>query len=100
LPDAARLSETLRRLDALIEETGDPERMRSGLGMRLALSLALETREGKAPGSDTSALVAGWVERYGREAVDRAVSVARVFLTQPGELAEKLRKRLVPGGEG
>ena len=97
-PDADPLPETLRRLDALIEQTQDSERIRSGLGMRLALSLALEMREGKAPGSDTAVLVSGWVKRFGQETVDAAVAVAHAFLTKPGELLKEFAARM-PTGE-
>ena len=39
--DAEHLPETLKRLDDLISRTENVERLRSGLGMRLALSMAL-----------------------------------------------------------
>ncbi len=92
--DADHLPETLRRLDALIDQTEDIERMRAGLGMRLALSMGLEIREGKVPGSDTADLVSDWMRRFGQDTVDQAVSVARAFLTRPGELAMELKLQI------
>lgn len=92
--DGDHIPQTLERLDALIEKTENIEKVRAGLGMRLALSMALEIKEGKAPGEDTSELVAGWVERFGQDSVDAAVGIARGFLTKPGELAKELAQRL------
>ena len=66
----------------------------AGLGMRLALSMALEIKEGKAPGTDTSELVAEWVDRHGQDSVEAAVGIARGFLTRPAELAKEMARRL------
>jgi hypothetical protein len=88
----------MQRLDELIAAEQDETRIRAGLGMRLALGMAQELKEGKALGADTSALVAGWVEDYGQETVDAAVKVAREFLTKPEELRKSLGARL--GREG
>jgi hypothetical protein len=98
--DADHIPQTLDRLDALIGKTESIEKVRAGLGMRLALSMALEIKEGKAPGTDTSDLVEEWVERHGQDTVDAAVGIARGFLTRPGELAKELAQRLGlnPGG--
>ncbi len=92
--DAAHLDETLKRLDDLIGRTENIERLRSGLGMRLALTMAAELRDGKPLGTDTSALVAGWVERHGQDSVDVAVGIAREFLTQPDRLMKEFASRL------
>ncbi|HAO98447.1 MAG TPA: hypothetical protein DCQ83_00185 [Fibrobacteres bacterium] len=92
--DAGNLDETLARLDQLIENTQDVERIRSGLGMRLALSMARELQAGKPLGSETSALVAGWTERFGKDTVEIAVGVARQFLTRNEELLKDFGTRL------
>jgi hypothetical protein len=92
--DPSNLDETLTRLDALIDQTEDLERLRSGLGMRLALSMAQELQAGKTLGSDTSDLVADWTERFGQETVDAAVGIARAFLTRSDELLKDLGPRL------
>lgn len=89
------LDARIERLDRLIEEREDGMR---GLGVRLALGLAREIREGAAPGSTTADLVAGWVERFGSEVVDEAVSQARVLLKDPSRMADEFRKRLEPPG--
>ena len=82
------------RLDDLIAAEQDETRIRAGMGMRLALGMAQELKEGKALGTDTSALVAAWVEDYGQETVDAAVKVAREFLIKPEELRKSLGQRL------
>jgi hypothetical protein len=92
--DADHLPETLVRLDELIDRTENEERLRSGLGMRLALTMAHELREHRALGELSAALVAGWVERFGQESVDAAVSVAREFLLRPDVLAKEFAERL------
>lgn len=92
--DSDHLPETLDRLDALVENSRDEEKIRVGLGMRLALSMAQELHYGKPLGSDTAELVAGWVEKFGQETVDKAVGVARTFLTRPDELAKEFAQRL------
>jgi hypothetical protein len=89
------LESRIERLDRLIETREDGVR---GLGVRLALGFAREFREGLAPGSTTAELVAGWVERFGSEVVDEAVSQARVLLKDPARMADEFRKRLEPPG--
>lgn len=92
--DADHLDETLKRLDELIDRTQDVERLRSGLGMRLALAMAKELRDGKTLGAETTALVAGWTERHGEDSVNAAVAIAREFLTRPDTLAKEFAQRL------
>lgn len=92
--DAAHLDETLGRLDDLISRTENLERLRSGLGMRLALSMARELRDGKPLGTDTAPLVAGWVATHGQDTVDIAVGIAREFLTRPDTLVKDFAQRL------
>ena len=92
--DAEHLPETLKRLDDLISRTENIERLRSGLGMRLALSMAQELREHKDLGEDTGPLVADWVERFGQDSVDAAIAIAREFLIRPDQLAKEFAARL------
>lgn len=84
----------MERLDALLAAEKDEERIRAGLGMRLALGMAQELKQGKPFGTDTSALVAAWMHDYGQETVEAAVKVAREFLTKPEELRKSLGLRL------
>ena len=84
----------MERLDALIAAETDEERMRAGMGMRLALGMAQELKDGKPLGTDSSGLVAAWMHDYGQDAVDAAVKVAREFLTKPDELRKSLGQRL------
>ena len=92
--DGEHLPETLKRLDELIERTENVDRLRSGLGMRLALSMAQELREHEDLGTDTAPLVAGWVERFGQDSVDAAIAIAREFLIRPDQLAKEFAARL------
>jgi hypothetical protein len=92
--DADHLDETLKRLDELLTRTENVDRLRSGLGMRLALTMAKELRDGKPLGAETAALVAGWTEQHGQESVDMAVSIAREFLTRPDSLVKDFAQRL------
>lgn len=92
--DADHLPETLQRLDELIDRTENVERLRSGLGMRLALTLAHEMREYRMVGKLSTDLVAGWTERFGQDSVDAAVTVAREFLLRPDALTKEFAERL------
>lgn len=92
--DADHLPETLKRLDELIDRTENIERLRSGLGMRLALTLAHEMREYRMVGKLSTELVAGWTERFGQDSVDAAVAVAREFLLHPDRLTKEFAERL------
>lgn len=94
------LAKTLERLDLLLQETKDPERLRMGMGIRLALGMAQELRQGAALGSQTGDMVAAWTDEHGREAVDRAVQIAREFLTKPDELRKAMGQRLGLDGRG
>lgn len=92
--DGDHLPETLARLDELIDRTDNIERLRSGLGMRLALTMAHELREHRTLGKLSGDLVAGWTERFGQDSVDAAVSVAREFLLRPDALTKEFAERL------
>jgi hypothetical protein len=92
--DGEHLPETLKRLDELIDRTENVDRLRSGLGMRLALTMAQELQERRELGELSAALVAGWVERFGQDSVDMAVAIAREFLTQPDRLVKEFASRL------
>ena len=92
--DPEHLPDTLVRLDTMIDRTEDLEKIRAGLGMRLALSMAHELSTGKELGSETGDLVAEWMERYGSDTVEHAVGIARSFILRPKELAEQFATRL------
>lgn len=85
------LDKRIARLDELIAQRDDAER---GLGLRLALGLARELRDGLAPGTETGELVSSWVEDYGASAVDDAVAQARALLKDPASLATEIGRRL------
>ena len=92
-PALQELRGRIERLDELIAGREDGAR---GLGVRLALGIALEMREGKAPGTDTASLVGGWTERFGAETVDDSVAQARALLSDPGRMAAELQARMEP----
>lgn len=95
------LGEAMRRMDALIGQagqSGDPERLRTGMGIRLALGMAQELKDGVPLGSRTGDLVAAWTDEHGADFVDLAVRIAREFLFKPDELRQALGQRL--GMEG
>ena len=88
---AVELQERIDRLDRLIRDRDDGIR---GLGIRLALGLALEIRKGVVPGSETGAIVTEWIARFGPEAVDEAVVQARVLLADPARMATEFQRRM------
>lgn len=98
LPKPSRdLRKNIERLDALLNAADDEEKVHAGMGIRLALGMALELKEGKPLGAETGELVAGWVRKYGHEAVDIAVKVAREFLTKPEDMRMVLGRSLGMG---
>ena len=85
------LEERCRRLDELIESRADGHR---GLGLRLALGMALELRRGLRPGAETGELVALWQERYPEEWVEEAIAFAGVLLRDPARMGREIEVRL------
>jgi len=85
------LEEQINRLDTLIQERADGHR---GLGLRLALGLALEMRRGLPPGAMTTDMVAFWQETYPEEWVEEAISQATVLLRDPARMTKELESRL------
>lgn len=94
------LSRSIERLDSLLANAGDEEKIRAGMGIRLALGMAQELKDGLPLGTETAELVAGWVEGYGRDTVDAAVAIAREFLTKPEEMRKALGRNLGMGSTG
>ncbi|MBK9578737.1 MAG: hypothetical protein IPO40_16820 [Fibrobacteres bacterium] len=90
-PALSELRDRIQRLDGLISQRDDGTR---GLGLRLALGLALELRQGLAPGTETATLVAGWLETYGQDTVDDAVAQARALVKDPAGMARELSRRM------
>jgi hypothetical protein len=89
------LEERIARLDALIAERADGHR---GLGLRLALGMALELKRGLPPGAETGALMESWQERYPEEWVEEAISQAGVLLRNPAKMTAELESRLKEKG--
>ena len=84
----------MERLDGLLAAETEEEKIRAGMGIRLALGLAQELKDGKPFGTDTGELVAAWMHDYGKDTVDAAVTVAREFLTKPEAMRMALGQRL------
>lgn len=99
-PVSEDLRKTIERLDALLASTQDIERLRMGMGIRLALGMAEELKSGAPLGSRTGDMVAAWTEEHGQDSVDMAVRIAREFLVKPDELRKALGQRLGVDGEG
>lgn len=84
----------MERLDAMLAAETEEEKIRAGMGIRLALGMARELKDGKPFGTDTGELVAEWMHDYGKDTVDAAIKVAREFLTKPEEMRKALGARL------
>lgn len=97
----SELKESIDRLDAMLAEETVEEKLRAGLGIRLALGMAQELKAGKALGSETAELVSDWAAHYGRDTVDAAVNIAREFLIKPEAMRTALGRKLglEQGGE-
>lgn len=88
------IEESIQRLDALIKTTQGEDKIRAGLGIRLALGMAQELKSGQELGNETAELVSTWVLQYGSETVNGAVEIARQFLTKPEDMRKALGERL------
>ncbi len=90
------LDESIERVEQMLEgaEELDTEKLKLGLGIRLALGMARELRDKVPLGSETSDLVVEWTERFGQAAADAAVGLAREFLLRPGELRNAMAVRM------
>jgi hypothetical protein len=93
-PGFTDLDEALRRIEGRLEDTKDFERFCMGLGIRLALGMARELRDGKALGSETAAWLQTWQTDYGAESAEKAVSIAREFLLNPENLKKAFAEKL------
>lgn len=67
------------------------------LGVRLALEMALEIRDHKTLGSQSSKLILQWQKSYSSATIEEAIVIARTFLTQPDQLASAIRQKLFDG---
>jgi hypothetical protein len=91
------IKESIERLDALLAETVDENKLRAGIGIRLALGMAQELKSGLPLGTETGELVTAWLEVYGQETVDAGVAIARQFLIKPEDMRKALGQRLGMG---
>jgi hypothetical protein len=96
------LKQSIERLDALLAAETSEEKIRAGMGIRLALGMAQELKAGKPLGSETAGLVSNWTAHFGEDAVNEAVKIAREFLTKPETMRTALGQKLglEPGEAG
>lgn len=85
------LDKRIARLDALISERDDAER---GLGLRLALGMAREIRDGRPLGSETGDLLLAWKDAFGEKSVEEAVAQAGALLKNPARMAREIGRRV------
>src|SRR6187402_95242 len=90
----AELKESIDRLDAMLAAETVEEKIRAGMGIRLALGMAQELKSGKPLGSETAGLGADWAAHYGQDTVDAAVIIARQFLVKPESMRTVLGRKL------
>ncbi|MEO7427436.1 MAG: hypothetical protein ABI036_19780 [Fibrobacteria bacterium] len=90
----AELKQSIERLDAMLAAETVEEKIRAGMGIRLALGMAHELKTGKPLGADTADLVAEWAAHFGQDSVDAAVRIAREFLIKPESMRATLGRKL------
>jgi hypothetical protein len=90
----AELKQSIERLDALLAAETVEEKIRAGMGIRLALGMAQELKTGKSLGTETAELVAEWVAHFGQDSVDAAIRIAREFLIKPESMRATLGRKL------
>ncbi len=88
------ISTSIARIEGLLEKTEDVEKIRVGLGMRLALGMAEEIRKEIQVGSETGPLVADWAKTYEPAVIEDAIQIAREFLLKPGDMRKLMASRL------
>ncbi len=93
-PQTNPLDGMLERIEGLLHDTQDFERFRLGLGIKLALGMAREIQQGKAPGTETATWVQAWHSEHGAETSDQVVAIAREFLMHPDRLRQAFADRL------
>lgn len=90
--ESSSLEETLRRVEALLEQEKDPQAL--PLGILLALTIALELQEGKMAGTDSQKVISQWVGRHSEQKVNEAVEFARQFLLKPQDLSRTIGTKI------
>ena len=90
----AELKQSIERLDAMLAAETVEEKIRAGMGIRLALGMAQELKSGKPLGAETGELVAEWAAHFGQDSVDAAVRIAREFLVKPESMRSTLGQKL------
>lgn len=81
--------ERITRVEKLLEGKAEPRAFE--LGLLLALKMGQELRQGKELGSESGDLVASWVGKYPDSIVEEAIALAKEFLTNPAQLADKIK---------
>ncbi len=90
--EAVNLEDNLKRVDFLL---GNAKNVTShGMGIKLALLMAQEMREGEPLGTKSGPVIAEWSEIYSDAMVEQAVSGARAFLLNPETLVETIGSKI------
>ena len=87
------LSVVEERIAWLVEQSKVPTSL--ALGMRLAVAMTIELRDGVPLGSQSGILVSTWAVDY-PETTEEAIQVVREFLLHSDTLAKELALRLFP----
>ena len=87
------LPSKIQRVEALMAQNPEPGSLE--MGILLSLKMGLELEQGKPLGSDSSALVVGWMDKYPHAKVEEAISHARALLLKNTEIVENVRKHVL-----
>ncbi len=96
--ESSDLSEIIERIDYLIEEESNDVEPHQ-VGLKVAVLMADELKNGKALGEDSSKELLKWKGYFTPTELDEVVKSARQYLLEPEKLAENLAKRLFEEGE-
>ncbi len=86
------LDEQIKRVDELIANAKEVSAY--NLGIKLALLMAKELKEGKAPGSISGETIKKWSDDYYPEFIEEVVGYAREFIIKPHELVSEIGTRI------
>ena len=90
--ESQSIESCLERVDVLIQQQ-DPA-IPASLGIKLALLMGKELRDGLAVGALSTDLVRTWTQTFPELTVEEAITYARGLLLNPAELTQKIGERL------
>ena len=95
--ESSDLEEILERIDLLIED--EKEIKPHMVGLKIALVIADELKNGKQLGSESGNVILKYKEFLTENELEEAIAYARQFITKPEDLSTKLAEKLFPGKE-